>query len=218
MRSPAPPRLALLTPLLALVLTTVSACGPDADDDRTYRGVRGPACETLGTPALVTSGYPGLQQRAPRGRIVEGDPAEAVCALEATADPDAGAGLPGDLAVSVTVSTYEAGEPADQFDRLADYADDLVDPATTDDVVEDSAELGDGWWDRGTSWRTSWTQSGSRPEQLVETAAASRDNLLVTVLVIERELAEGSLAEAIERVHRLVEEQLDAALAVATTA
>jgi hypothetical protein len=121
------------------------------------------------------------------------------------------------VAVAVTVTVLRQGDPAADFSRLADYADSLRDPATSDDVQESTDELDGGWWDRGTAWRSSWAETQDDTRQLVETASATRDNLLVTVLVTERDVPAAGLAEAESRVDRLVRDQLDAARDVATT-
>jgi hypothetical protein len=202
--------------LTALVLaTTLAACGSD-DVTRTYTDVRDEPCAALGTAQLVTQAYGTMTVDEPEERVEGGDVEKVgTCTVEAKAAGAPAGGTTGDLpaevTVAVTVSVLEQGDPADDFSRLSDYATGLYDPAAVDDVKESTEDLDDGWWSRGTAWRTSWSEAGAAPAQLVETATVLRDNLQVSIVVVERDLDTGALTTAEERVRQLVVDQLGAA-------
>jgi hypothetical protein len=201
-------RSALALPALVLV-ATLAACGSDDEVARTYTDVREEPCAALGTARLVGPAYAAMSVAVPEQRVEDGDVEKVgTCTVEATA-PDARADLPAEVTVAVTVSVLEQGDPSDDFSRLSDYATGLFEPSAVEDVQESSENLDDGWWSRGTAWRTSWSEAGAAPVQLAETATVTRDNLQVSVIVVERDLAAGALTAAEERVHRLVVAQLD---------
>lgn len=204
------------------VLTAVAAlatgCGSESGIERTYAGVESPACTTLTTTALVAEHYDGMPLGPPSEQNrSEGDDVVATCSLEDDVPPgdDAAAaplterGLPRHVRVAVTVDVLAEGDPRDNFERLEGYGERLAETGGLGyDVSTSEAEL-DGWFSRGRTWRTTWLE-GTSARHLVETASVSRDNVLVTVLVIERGLAEDALPAAEERVAALVQDQVDA--------
>lgn len=169
-------RSGLLVPLL---LVPLAGCGAD---EPPYTGLASSACDGLDAAALARSSYPGMSVAAEDTAEGEGRDATRVCGIELGADNGR------TLSISVELQTFDEDVPDDDFERLGS-----IDVAKYQD---DGAEQGagkqsaiDGWWAEGVHQETSWTdpRGDGGVGGYLGTDAVRRDNLLVTVLVIDRD-------------------------------
>lgn len=175
--------------LVPLLLVPLAGCGAD---EPPYTGLAEDACAGLDAQALARSSYPGTTVRADDRAEGRGREQTRVCGLELTGP----AGRT--LSISVELQTFDEEVPDEDFDRLRD-----VDARSYqgDVVLEDSAtgrDL-DGWWADAWASTVRWTEPG-RLAGVLDTAAVRADNLLVTVLVVDRSLP-AAAADATARVH-----------------
>ncbi|MEV5003528.1 hypothetical protein [Nocardioides sp. LML1-1-1.1] len=169
-------RAGLLAPLL---LVPLAACGAG---DPPYTGLAEAVCDGLGAPALVRSSYPGMTVSAEETVEGTGRDATRVCGIELGAQDGR------TLSISVELELFGEDVPDEDFERLAS-----IDVA---DYQDDGAEQGaghesatEGWWAEGLHRETSWTdpRGDGGVGGYLGTDAVRRDNLLVTVLVIDRD-------------------------------